>query len=573
MGAPARHLEQGLLKDQRVNLGNPTEAFRNLQELVGRQDASFRVLPSRQRLDAADSEGLGVELRLEEGDKRVALQRSQQLVRRLLRLDRDCSKIIRKDLDAVTPFLLCLVEGDIGVHQQLLRRLPRHGLAGNASAATDTALLAFDLDGTRQHGDDLQSHFLRPVRRIGSAGDDHELVAADPRHDFLRSDNFPKARRCGLEHLVARAVPKRVVHMLEVVQIDVNEGELLGKIGRVCRNHELVEKPPVRQSGEGIVQGLVLENTARCPQFPVLLLRLRSCCPQLDLHGDVLGDIPVGTDDPHRPVRSFLHCAMGADVADLSGGQDCPEVLQVGETLVDRSLECGLGVDQVVGVEPCCPVLERSLVLVMGLTIEVAHVRIPQEIVCLGVVFPNPDLGGLKRQLQAARQYLQPLFAFPQQEMASMSLLHQKPRPHERRDDEERHERRQEAEPGHVRRLAAPPAFGNCREIPAIVAQIDRCRHRIFREQLRSTEEDITLVRRRAPRDSNIECLGRRVDVAVPVEPVEIDDCGYQTPEAIGTEREDRIPGDQSLSALDEINRARDHYQATGDSLNGRLPL
>ena len=102
----------------------------------------------------------------------------------------------------------------------------------------------------------------------------------------------------------------------------------------------------------------MLENATRGPQFPVLLLRLRSCCPQLDLHGDVLGDIPVGTDNAHCPVWAFLHCAMGADVADLSGWENYPEVLQVGKTLFDRPLERSLGVDEVVGVKPGCPVLE-----------------------------------------------------------------------------------------------------------------------------------------------------------------------------------------------------------------------
>ena len=87
---------------------------------------------------------------------------------------------------------------------------------------------------------------------------DRELVAAQPGDDVLRAHGMPQPAGDGDEQRVADGVAERVVDDLEVVDVDEQHAERAGA-GRELAAQALHEQQPVRQLGERVVVGLVVE--------------------------------------------------------------------------------------------------------------------------------------------------------------------------------------------------------------------------------------------------------------------------------------------------------------------------
>ena len=102
------------------------------------------------------------------------------------------------------------------------------------------------------------------ARQIGSGEDDRELLAADSADHVRGSNRGPEHVRDLDEQLVADPVAVDVVHLLEVVQVEHDEGD--GVV--LCRGtHDLLPKPIVEramvvEAGERVGRRLVLEPRA-----------------------------------------------------------------------------------------------------------------------------------------------------------------------------------------------------------------------------------------------------------------------------------------------------------------------
>jgi hypothetical protein len=137
----------------------------------------------------------------------------------------------------------------------------------DAGARRETLLDAFDVNRLDERGAN-RFRDVQCVRGIGIVmmDEQRELVAADAR------DEIPARRRaaqplCGRnEKIIARLVSVAVVHLFEVVEVDRdNPGRAIvdrrpGGNG-FCGG--LGEGAAVRQSGQGVVRGLVLKCRAR----------------------------------------------------------------------------------------------------------------------------------------------------------------------------------------------------------------------------------------------------------------------------------------------------------------------
>jgi hypothetical protein len=94
-----------------------------------------------------------------------------------------------------------------------------------------------------------------------------ELVAAQPAHQVVGADQGQQPLGHGLEQGVTRRVPVPVVHRLEAVQVQQDQGPppTSGPVQAVVTQH-VEQAPAVRQPGEGVVRGLVPLPRLGAPQ-------------------------------------------------------------------------------------------------------------------------------------------------------------------------------------------------------------------------------------------------------------------------------------------------------------------
>jgi len=108
---------------------------------------------------------------------------------------------------------------------------------------------------------DARGDLLRVVGRRQVLAEDHELVAAEPGDDVARPDHRLQPPSGLRQHPVAGLMAEDVVHVLEAVEVHIEDGEGPAcALGAEHRTHQqLVEEFAVGQPGERVVGGLVLE--------------------------------------------------------------------------------------------------------------------------------------------------------------------------------------------------------------------------------------------------------------------------------------------------------------------------
>ncbi|GJE46530.1 hypothetical protein AEGHOMDF_5736 [Methylobacterium soli] len=111
-----------------------------------------------------------------------------------------------------------------------------------------------------QHGGRHRIDAGRLARPVAGPGrDQHELVAAEPRHEIAGLDQ-PRQADCNLlEEDVARVVTEGIVHLLERIEIEKDESNL-GRFPLRTRERRIeghLEQGTVGQAGEDIVMGCI----------------------------------------------------------------------------------------------------------------------------------------------------------------------------------------------------------------------------------------------------------------------------------------------------------------------------
>ncbi len=178
---------------------------------------------------------------------------------------------------------------------------------------------------------------LRQVQRLeiaGRAGDDDELVAAQPGHEVGVAHHAGQPFGGGADQLVAGGVAVGVVDLLEAVQVHEQHGEGLAVALRAGHRpvERLFERHAVGQAGQAVVVGQFV-------QTPVGSL-------QLALGGAQRGQVGEDADQHLLAARVQEHGLGGADAADAA--------IRVGVLFfVDVGL-AGLEDQPVFGVEGAC---------------------------------------------------------------------------------------------------------------------------------------------------------------------------------------------------------------------------
>ena len=140
----------------------------------------------------------------------------------------------------------------------------------------------------------------RFLRTLDFAQDRGEFVAAQPRNHVDFAQGVAEALRHGHQQRVSEIVAKRVVHVLEAVEIDEQHADLVFVAGgaRNFRGELLEETAAIRQLGELVVAGEITQQG-------LVALAI----------GDVLDDAEMAKD---RTVFRHLRQVLDLDALDAS---------------------------------------------------------------------------------------------------------------------------------------------------------------------------------------------------------------------------------------------------------------
>ena len=139
----------------------------------------------------------------------------------------------------------------------------------DANACADVQTGGADVDRLFEQRGDASSHG-RGLEGIGPVEKDGELVAAQAGHQIVATDNLADTRADLAEQRVPGLVPERVVDLLEVIEVDKQEGQpaSLSSAGRQRGQGpvELMEElSTISESGELIGHGLVVAGSVEGP--------------------------------------------------------------------------------------------------------------------------------------------------------------------------------------------------------------------------------------------------------------------------------------------------------------------
>jgi len=204
----------------------PLVTFRD----IGRRgEPAVRMPPPHERLDAGVAtraqrdDGLVVEQELVRRDRALQL-RGQRHTRRTMGVERG-----RVDHRAAARFLRS-VQGDVGTLKERALGVAVLREKADADARGDTDGMAVEVDRRDERAADAIGDSKR-IRRA-CVQHDRELVAAQARRSLVDRQCRTDPGRDRAQQEIAEPVAERVVHILEVVEIDEQHGDRPARVGR-----------------------------------------------------------------------------------------------------------------------------------------------------------------------------------------------------------------------------------------------------------------------------------------------------------------------------------------------------
>ena len=157
------------------------------------------------------------------------------------------------------PVGLCAIEREVCGLQEAFALLAVPGSKGDADARADHHLVAIEVEGTGEGGDDALGENDGAARLLGRDRHDGKLVSPQSGDDVRLPGALAQALGNHLEELVADWMAERVVNFLEQVEVDAQQGQILAAppSPRELLPKVLLEQHPVRQPGERVVPGHV----------------------------------------------------------------------------------------------------------------------------------------------------------------------------------------------------------------------------------------------------------------------------------------------------------------------------
>ena len=214
------------------------------------------MTPAYQRLDAGEVLAGEIELRLVLEYEFLALERPAQIS---FQASAGPDFGVHRRLEEAKPiaaFILRPVEREVGVLEQPGRIAAVIGEQRDADAGSSTHGPLVELEGRGEHIKKFACEGRGIGRRLQADLDDSKFVAAKPGESIALADHALQPVGQGAQELVSCRMAERVVHILEVIEIDDHHGDLrriAAGEGQGLRQ-AVVEQGAIGQPGQRIVQ-------------------------------------------------------------------------------------------------------------------------------------------------------------------------------------------------------------------------------------------------------------------------------------------------------------------------------
>ena len=208
------------------------------------------MLPAQERFEAARLSARQIDDRLEDEMELFVGERQRQVVLELAPEVRDLAQIRRENHMLGAARALGGVERDVGILQKTgeVERLPL-ALESDAEADADEDLLAVEDEGGRQGARQPRGAVPRPRLGVGATDEDGELVSSEARHEGVLACGYLQPVADLAQDAVAARMSVAVVDVLEVVEVEEDQGMVLIRIELVglC-----MKRRAVRQAGQPV---------------------------------------------------------------------------------------------------------------------------------------------------------------------------------------------------------------------------------------------------------------------------------------------------------------------------------
>ena len=220
------------------------------------------MVPAQQRLDAGDLSAHHIDLRLVVQRKLVALQRAAKCGFQGQALDRLRLDLLGEETKAVLAVVLGEIHRHVGILGQCLHVAAVGRIHRDADRSRGVALVAAELQGLAQHGQQFAGDAFDLVAFGGFFQDHDEFVAPEPRHDVARTQRAPQPAADFHQQPVAGVMAQRIVDDLEPVEIDEQHRERtpIARRGVDRPTQQPVEHLTVRQIGQAVVRGKIFDS-------------------------------------------------------------------------------------------------------------------------------------------------------------------------------------------------------------------------------------------------------------------------------------------------------------------------
>ena len=229
--------------------------------------------PPQQRLETGDLPGPKVDQRLIEQLEFVGTQRLMKVeFQDTTRLHPRVHLGMEQTKDA-TPIGLGPIQGQVGTFQQLIGFQSVLRCERYAYTDANDNLMFGDLEWLREHLDNALGEPDCVERRLNRGLQDGEFVTAQPGNRVSLPQAIRQAFGDGLQQSVADVMPERVVHRLELIEIEKVERQQPTP-ARISQGlfQLLVEQHPIGQVGQCVMMGEMLDFAREPAPFDHVLL-------------------------------------------------------------------------------------------------------------------------------------------------------------------------------------------------------------------------------------------------------------------------------------------------------------
>ncbi len=187
----------------------------------------------------------------------VVLERLLQRTLEPQPLTQACVHLGRIELVIAATLVLRVIERNVGVLEELLRIRSVLGINAYPYARRNRHAHAVKVQRHLQHRANSIRDCIDHFSRRQQGRHDNKLVAAHTYDDIVRGHRSAQSSRDGREQLVATPMPKRVVDVLEVIEIHVQQGEPRAVAAGSCQQarQQPLQVQPVWKSRQRIAPG------------------------------------------------------------------------------------------------------------------------------------------------------------------------------------------------------------------------------------------------------------------------------------------------------------------------------